>query len=57
MHDIMSELLLLNVVVTYYWRLAARAPSALWTLPGARRRTALPTPERECCGGLLVTFP
>jgi hypothetical protein len=36
MHDIVSELLLLNMVATYLWLLAALAPSALWTLPGAR---------------------
>ena len=36
MRDIVSELLLLNVVVAYLWLLAALASPALWTRPGAR---------------------
>ena len=36
MYAIVSELPLLNVVVTYLWPLAALASPALWTSPGAR---------------------
>ena len=36
MHAVVSELLLLNIVVTCLWLLAALASPALWTLAGAR---------------------